>query len=275
MINVSYNYNNMAQLDERYLKILDDLLDKSGGKEYCLKQILTESDYKRFAEEYKKEHKKDIFDRIQEKFYKTESGTRFDENNFANLEISQSQWNRYIMKFYFYDNVNHRIFEYYVKTDQIENVPLFQDERDVFSGSFFSKLKNGNTLWDKFSRDMEEIRIKKEVEKMTSQNLVFREKLKRLKFLEEDAFSELKSIKLTEQHPDKHQRYVYDNHFYYYVEELDGYVTFQEGEDLLLNSAFLTVFNEKVVRKLAVEQKPNVPSQDDSCPNVQKVYSCQ
>lgn len=238
----------MTQLDDRYTKILDDLMDKSGGKEYCLRQILTESDYKRFVEEYRTTHKKAIFDQIQQKFYKD---TQFDENNISNVDVSQSQWNKYIMKLYFYDNSNHKFFEYYVKTDQVENVPLFQDDREVFTASFFSKLRNGNTLWDKYSKDREDIKMKKEAERLATQSLLFREKLKQLKHVPENEFTQLKSVKLTEQHPDNRQRYVHNNHFYYYIEELDGYITFEEGEDLLLNKAFAAVFNERVLKKLS------------------------
>jgi hypothetical protein len=239
--------------EEKYEKILDCLLKASGGKEYCLRQVLTEFDYNQFSKDYRQDHRQDIYNRISERFY--QDGTVFDEGNIADIEISKTCWNKFIMKLYFYDTVNYKLFEYYIKTDKIENTSLFEDNDKVFSKSFFPKMRNGNALWDEYKDFLEKEEREKEMARIAKDHAFFKEQVNKLKHLDMDEFDELNSIKAPDQYRDGCVRYLADNHYYYLIVGVDGYLTFEMGEDLLLNRGFSSLFYKKVVQKLRKNDK--------------------
>lgn len=229
-------------MNENYEKILDDLLNQSGGKEYCLRQIISESDYKKFSEEYKVNNRQTIFDKIC-KLYDDDT---YDETKIMNIDINASLWNKYIMKLYFYDTINHRFFEYYIKTEQVENVSLFEDDNKTYSKSFFTKIKGGYTLWEEYEKFSAKQQQDKEVEKKMQTLLLFKEKVKKMKFVSITDFEQLNSNKAPEQYTDGKLRYLSNNHYYYYIGTLNGYITFEEGEDLLLNEDYAKLFEKKI-----------------------------
>jgi hypothetical protein len=163
----------MQKYDERYTKILDDLLEQAGGKEYCLRQILTHWNLKIFNKGYLLKNRKKMINMIKDKFYEN---LEFNESDFINVEISTTLWNKHIFKFYFYDSKNHVFFEYSIKTDQVEKFQLFDGDDKNYQNSFFAKLGNGNCLWKSYQEslvkkedkkvDQNEEQVKKEIDEI-------------------------------------------------------------------------------------------------------------
>lgn len=234
-------------MNENYEKILDDLLNQSGGKEYCLRQIISESDYRKFSEEYKNNFRSTILDKISKLYEQPRREDSYDETKIINIDINASLWNKYIMKLYFYDTVNYRFFEYYIKTEQVENVSLFEDDNRTYSKSFFTKVKGGYTLWEEYEKFSVKQQQDKEVEKKMQTLLLFKEKVtNKMKFISITDFEQLNSVKAPEQYADGKLRYISNDHYYYYIGTLNGYITFEEGVDLLLNEDFAKLFDKKI-----------------------------
>ena len=129
-------------------KILDELFECAGGKEYCLKQIISQHDYKKFIVKYVSENKQIIYDKIKQTYT---DDNKFDMQKIIELEISETCWNKYIMKLYYFDTENLFIFEYSVKTEKIIQIPFFNDEfenKHSYANTFLTKIKNGMKLWN-------------------------------------------------------------------------------------------------------------------------------
>lgn len=240
----------MAQ--KTYENILDSLIEKIGGKEYCLKQLLCENDYRVFSHDYKHKNKKSILEKI-EKFYEKEK-----QKNIVDVEISHAIWNKYIMMFYYYDNYNFRFFEYSVKTEEIKEIPMFDDSIDYteneeaknYSRSFYSKLKGGNLLWEKYERTQEEKNAEKYELKAKEDNAKFMEKMKNFKFITEEESKNFNLTESSDRYFDGNERYLLDEVYYYKLPNISGYMTFGENKDILLEPFFAKLFYEKIVRKI-------------------------
>ena len=235
----------MTTINPDYEKILDDLLNQSGGKEYCLRQIISESDYRKFSDEYRTNNKSIILEKIQ-KLY---GETPIIPTNLIDIEITPTQWNKHLMKLYFYDTVNHRFFEYSIKTIQAENVSMFEDDNGTYQKSFFNKVKGGYALWEQYNQPLIERQREQEIEKRAELLLLFKEKIKKMKLTSSDDFDAIASIKAPDQYTDGRVRYISNNQYYYHIADLNGYVTFEEGNDLLADDAFSKLFNEKVLKQ--------------------------
>lgn len=240
---------------EKYNRILDKLIDKIGGKEWCLKQLIPEFEYREFALEYRHVYRNYILDQIRKNFY---DSMEFIENNFVDVDVSNALWTSHIMRLYLYDQVNHRFFDFSVRTHQVEEVSLFEaceDEDEdgntkTYPRSFFSKLKNGNSLWEKYGKILEENQMTKHFEKMQKNRDHFLDKMKKFKLIDSEDFEELEAKKAPEQYDGGMTRFVHDDIFYYQLEGIDGYITFNDGNDIMLEPSFAKVFYEKVVEQL-------------------------
>lgn len=230
---------------QTYNEILDKLIDASGGKEYCLTQILTETVYNQFVKSFYKEHEKMILEKIEEQFYT--DGTIFDEKNMINVEINRTCWNKYIMKIYVYDRVNFKLFVYYVKTEKVENVQLFDDNTCVFARSFYPKLKDNNILWEEYERYINRDEIELEKKQFIQDSELFLKKINNLKHINNETFKTLNQNKAENQQRDGCIRYLSNNIFYYYFTSIDGYLTFEDTDDLLLNKGFARLFHTKIL----------------------------
>lgn len=235
---------------EKYNKILDDLIEQIGGKEFCLQQTIPENIHKNFINDYRNNNRNFMLEEIHKNFYDT---MQFNKDNIIDIEISSSFWNRHIMKIYFYDNINHRIFEFYIKTHKIEEVSLFKETENNekhFSKSFYAKLKNGNILWEKYNVILEEQKSEEYAEKLKKEKEFFFSKMKKFKFIEKEEFDKLNAIQAPEQYNDSNTRYILNNIFYYELSRVCGVFTFDEGIDIMLNPGFVRLFYEKIVKKL-------------------------
>jgi hypothetical protein len=235
--------------NESYEKILDDLINLIGGKEYCLSQLISEGEHRNFLSGYKKDNRQKILDQISE-FY---DSTVFDENNILDSEITNALWNKYIMKLYFYDQENYKFFVYLLKDQKVEEVMLFMndsDEEKTYTKSFFSKIKGGNNLWEKYNKILEQKEVEKCVEKVQKDKEFFIKTMKNFKFIEFENATNLELVEASEQYKDGKTRYIYDNKFYYKLVKIEGYVTFYDETDLMLEPAFAKYFYEKIVKQL-------------------------
>lgn len=243
---------------QKYDTIVDKLLEKIGGKEYCLRQLLPESDHRSFIVEYRNNNRKNIMKFLQERFYKELVGDKealFDENNFVDIDVNSAIWNRHIMKMYFYDTENNKFFEYYVKTGEVENVSMFEDDEvKTYPKSFFSKIRNGNSLWEQYKQILDKNQQEKYVEKLHKEREFFVENMKTCRFVDNEEIDALTFVKAPEQYRDGKVRYIANNVFYYQIFGISGYVTFESGTDLLLNSGFSKLFHDKIVKKVREEQ---------------------
>lgn len=235
-----------------YEQILDSLIEKIGGKEYCLRQLLCENDYKNFTHNYKKAHKTNIVQKITELY-------SVNIENIIEVEIAQSFWNKYIMKLYFYDECNFRFFEYFIKTEEITEVKIFDydyDDNDdsdnlkTFPKSFYAKLKGGNLLWEKYDKTQQEKNSEKIAQKSKEENDKFMEKMKCFKFITLSKGKDLNLKESEERFFDGNQRFMLGNIFYYKLPNVNGYMTFNEEKDILLEPYFAKLFYEKIVRKI-------------------------
>jgi hypothetical protein len=68
-----------------------------------------------------------------------------------------------------------------------------------------------------------------------------------MKFISIIDFEQLKSIKAPEQYADGKLRYISNHNYYYYIGTLNGYITFEESNDLLLNEDYAKLFDKRVV----------------------------
>jgi hypothetical protein len=248
-----------------YNKILDNLIEMIGGKEYCLRQLLFEGDHKKFISEYKIKNRDFIINQIP-KFY---DSMPYDEKNIVDIEISSSVWNKYVLKIFYYDELNHRFFEFSIKTNRVEEVSLFElsddcdDDSKNYSRSFYSKVKGGNLLWEKYNKLLENKKMEEYAEKLQKEKIMFAEKMKKFNFIStknknsdkdnNEISEELKNLNLIEapdQYKDGKTRYISDNKFYYLLVGIDGYITFDESVDIMLEPYFARLFYEKIVKKL-------------------------
>jgi hypothetical protein len=245
------------QKEEKYAKILDKLIDKIGGKEWCLKQLIPEFEYRDFSSKYRDTHKKNIFEKIQKNFY---DAHQFDESNIIDIEMSNSTWSNHIMKLYFYDKSTHRFFEFSIKNQIVEEISLFttydDDDDDepntkTYPKSFFSKIKNGNSLWDKYRKVLDSTQLDARLNRKQKENDYFNEKIKQLKLIDSDEFEKFEKIKTPEQYNDGKIRFIYNNVYYYEILGTEAYITFEESKDILLEEpAFSKLFNEKIISQL-------------------------
>lgn len=236
-----------------YSKLLDEMIEMIGGKEYCLRQLLCEYDHKKIISEYKKEHRNFILEQLP-KFY---DSVPYDEKNIVDVEISGGSWNKYILKIFYFDQEYNRIFEFSIKTNSVEEVSLFEpcddEESKSYARSFFSKLRGGNLLWDKYNKILEEKKIEETAEKLREELRSFNEKMRKFKFISSDELGDMELIEAPEQYKDGKTRYLYKNNFYYQLVGIDGYITFNEGLDIMLNPSFARHFYDKIVKKLREE----------------------
>jgi hypothetical protein len=243
---------NTNSSNKEYEKILDELIDMIGGREYCLRQLLFEGDHKKFISEYRKKHRDFILEQLP-KFY---DSVPYDEKNIIDVEISSGAWNKFILKIFYFDQEYNRFFEFSIKTNRIEEVSLFEacddEESKSYSRSFFSKLKGGNLLWDKYSKVLEAKQMEEYAEKLQKEKQLFNEKMKKFKFIPSDELKDLgyELIEAPEQYKDGKTRYLHKNNFYYQLVGIDGYITFHEGSDIMMDPAFARNFYEKIVKKL-------------------------
>lgn len=241
------------KIADDYESILDSLIEKIGGKECCLKQLLCENDYKSFSHNYKSKNKNKILEKI-EKLYEKD----YNQKNIVDVEISNTLWNKYIMKFYFYDECNFKFFEYLVKTEEINEISIFdesidydeQEDLKTYPKSFYSKLRGGNLLWEKYNRLQEEKNMGKYAAKAQEDNAKFMEKMKKFKFIQEEDSQDLSLKESDDRFFDGNKRYMLDGIFYYKLPNVTGYLTFGEEKDILLEPFFAKLFYEKIVKKL-------------------------
>lgn len=238
--------------DKTYENILDTLIEKIGGKEYCLKQLLCENDYKSFVNNYKQKNKSIIFEKI-DKFYENDK-----QKNIIDVEISNALWNKHIMMIYYYDDCNFRFFEYSIKSCCINEIPIFDESVDYsenedsknYTKSFYSKLKGGNLLWGKYNSYNEEKNLEKYELKAKENNEKFMEKMRKFKFIPEDESKDLNLVESNDRYFDGNDRYLLNGIYYYKLPNVSGFMTFEENKDILLEPYFAKLFYEKIVRKL-------------------------
>jgi hypothetical protein len=242
--------------NEKYEKILDSLIEKIGGKEYCLRQLIFEGDYREFTSEYRTNNRNHIFNLISLLY----ESVPFDEKNIINIDISNTFWNKYIMKLHFYDQENFRFFEYSIKNDKVEEISLFEIKNDdeevdnkIYAKSFYSKIKGGNIHWDKYNKLLEAKKMEEYAEKIQKEKDFFMEKMKNFKFINSNDIGDIELIEAPEQYKDGKMRYLYNKIFYYQLVGIDGYITFNEGKDITMDPAFARQFYEKIVKKLRNE----------------------
>jgi hypothetical protein len=230
-------------MNEEFENVLDTLIDQYGGKEYCLSQVLSESEYRNFYKEYRTNNRQVILDKIS-KLY--ESGG-FDEANIIDIEINSSIWRDYIMKLYFYDKVNYRFFEYNIKTDQVVNYTTFENSTKTYVKSFYTKIKWGNMLWDEFEKYLTKLKEEEQIENEKRYRLFFLEKIKKMKMLTDTEFAKLDAVKAPIQYRDAMARYICDNKYYYKHIRYRDYITFEESEDLPIVHEVFRVLDEKKI----------------------------
>jgi hypothetical protein len=243
-----------------YNKIVDELIDMIGGKEYCLRQLLCENDHKKFISDYRNKNRENILEQIV-KFYDSPH-IRYNNKNIIDIDISSGHWNKYILKIIFYDQENHRFFEFSIKTNKVEEISLFEaitgyDDEDSksYSRSFYSKIKGGSLLWDKYNKISEEKKMEEIVEKLNKEKQLFAEKMKKFNFvsLDDAKESNLELIEAPEQYKDGKTRYLNNNIFYYKLVGINGYITLNEGKDIMLEPSFAKLFYDNIVKKLREE----------------------
>jgi hypothetical protein len=247
--------NESTESKKKYDKILDDLIEMIGGKEYCLRQLICEGEHKNFIKKYKEDNKKFILDQIS-KFY---DSVPYDEKNIIDVEISNALWNKYIMKIYFYDKENHKFFEFSVKTSKVEEQLLFETldtdcdnsaNAKTYPKSFFSKLKEGVIMWEKYSKVLETKNMEEYEEKVQKEKEYFLEKMKKFKIMDQEDLESVGLLEAPEQYRDGKTRYIANNIFYYQLVGIDGYITFDDGKDIMLDPTFARHFYEKIVKRL-------------------------
>jgi hypothetical protein len=241
------------KVNPEYNEIIERMIDMIGGKEYCLRQLLFEEDHKKFINKYRESHRDSILKKIS-KFYES---VPFNESNIVDIETSSGAWNKYILKIFFYDKKNYRIFDYSIKYSKVEEVSLFEidddDETKNYSRSFFSKLKGGNQFWNEYNKMLEEKNSEDQTHKLQKEKEYFVEKMKKFKFIPDDDSKDIELEELEEQLKDGKTRYELDNKFYYRLVGINGYITFNEEKDIMLEPAFAKYFYEKIVKKLREE----------------------
>ena len=247
--------------------VLDELIDSMGcedysGKEYCLRQTISESDHRKYIREYQKTYRDNLLNKISS-FYR--DGENFSEDNFTEVDINNTIWTQHLFNIYFYDKVNYRFFEFSMKTNDIEEVSLFKfcdDDDDELSKtypkSFFSKIKGGILLWENYSDYLNEIMMEKREKKLKQKREENEEKMKNFKFLDTDEIDNLKEnneLNL-EEAPTQYSgggitRYLGNGEFYYKLRKVNGYVTFGNEVDILLDPSFNKFFYKEVLEKIA------------------------
>lgn len=246
-----------TEINPEYNEIIDHMLEMLGGKEYCLRQLLFEEDHRKFITKYREKNIKNILNKISN-FYES---VPFEEDNIIDVEISSGAWNKYLLKLFFYDKKHHRIFEFVIKTNKIEETSLFEfeddDETKNYSRSFFSKIKGGNQLWNNYNKILEENSSEDNLNKMRKEIEYFKDKMKQFKHVSEE--DELKLQEADEQYKDGKIRFLYkesenDEPIYYYsLVGVNGYITFNETKDIMLEPVFAKHFYNKIVKKLRMD----------------------
>lgn len=235
---------------ERYNAILDGLIEELGGKEWCLKQLISESLYNNFANNYQEVHHDLILNLIEEKYYKFVN-MDFSKENFKKLDVLSGVWIKYIMNLYFYDVVNNRIFEFSIKKHTVTEIDIFEDEDNkIQAKSFFSKIKNGNSLWEKYKKTLDESnseKINKENEENTEN---FINHMKKFRMIDEDEVDSLNLLEAPLQYNDGKNRFLSNNVYYYQLAGIDGFITFDSGIDIFQDIPFSKLFYEKIISQL-------------------------
>jgi hypothetical protein len=244
------NKHEDQEINQEYNEIVDHLIEMIGGKEYCLRQLLFEQDHRDFVTKYRDKNREAILEKIS-KFYES---TPYDKENIVNIEISSGAWNKHMLKVFFYDEKYHRVFEFLIKTNKVEEVSLFEydefDEGKNYTRSFYSKLRGGNLLWDKYNKELESKNSEEQLDKLKKERDYFVEKMKHFKFIPDDELGDIELEEAPEQYTDGKTRYLYNNHFYYRLVGITGYITFSEKKDIMMESIFSKYFYEKIVSKL-------------------------
>lgn len=231
---------------ENYEKILDTMLNLMGGKEYCVKQVVTENIHKKIINDFRNNNKQHIFS-LFKNFYTD----NFDEKNIINVDINNSHWNNYFLKIVYYDTENFRFFIYNIKKNILEETSLFinDDDEKNYSKTFFSKIKGGNNLWDKYEKHIEN--KLSENEKSQNELNFFYDNIKNFQFINIDDINEnFNPHESLEQYQDGNIRYLHNNIYYYKIVGINGFITFHNDNDLLLNSGFARNFYEKIVKQI-------------------------
>lgn len=242
-----------------YNEIIDHMLEMIGGKEYCLRQLLFEEDHRKFIEKYRNKNRNEILNKIA-KFYES---VPFDENNITDVEISSSVWNKYLLKLHFYDIKNYRIFEFIIKTNKVEELSLFEfdddNETKNYSRSFYSKLKGGNHLWNDYNKILEEQILEKNKNKDKEELSYFIQIMKKFKHVSDEDMKDTELVETDDQYRDGKKRYLLNDTennktFYYYKlvgAGINGYITFNEEKDIMLDPVFAKHFYNKIASKLS------------------------
>lgn len=244
---------NSEKINPEYNEIVDCMIEMIGGKEYCLRQLLFEEDHKKIINKYRENNRSSILKKISN-FYES---VCFDENNITDIEISSSNWNKYILKIFFYDTKNYRIFNYSIKYNKIEEVSLFElddnDDAKNYSRSFFSKLKGGNHFWNEYNKMLEGKNSKEQLIKLQNEKDYFIEKMKKYTYISNIDSKNIELEELEEQLKDGKIRYKFENVFYYKLVGINGYITFYEDKDIMLEPTFAKYFYDIIVKKLREE----------------------
>jgi len=250
--------------------VLDELIDSMGcddysGKEYCLRQTISESDHRNYINNYRKTYRNEILNKISS-FYR--DGENFSDHNFSDVDINNTIWTQHLFNIYFYDKINYRFFEFSLRSGDVEEVSLFKfcddNDEDEFSKtypkSFFSKVKGGILLWETYSDHLNEQLMEKREKKLKQKREENEEKMRTFKFLDTDEVDNLKEnneLNL-EEAPTQYSgggiiRYLGNGEFYYKLNRVNGYVTFGSKTDILLDPSFNKFFYKEVIEKIRAD----------------------
>lgn len=216
---------------DNYNTILDNLVEMVGGKEYCIKNLISETDYKMFLNEYRNKKETFIYN-LLEKFY-----PNYDKSNIIEVDVLSNYWIPYFMKLHYYDYVHFKFFEFSIKNNTFVEIPTFSTNELIISKSFYLKIRNGYELFDKYENSKNA--------NMSDDKKFFNDKMKICSHVE-SAVVEPVVI----QYPDNIIRFTSNNIFYYQFPEIDGYITFHDEVDLMLEPIFVKNFYEHVIKKV-------------------------
>ncbi|ATZ80465.1 hypothetical protein BMW23_0412 [Bodo saltans virus] len=241
-----------------YDKIIDDLFECTGGKEYCLFQILPEHDYKKFVKKFIMEYGELIYKKIEELY--TKNDMIFNKSSIIELEISSTIWNKYMMKLYYFDRSTHKLFEFNIKNNSACEISLYDSKipsdskacrlfgGHSYSSCFLTKTKNGSALWSEIEKEQN---IRNKALDEAENERIYTEMIQTCKFLTQDEINNLQLIQTSLQYKDFYIRYICNGIFYYSrstaTKESPNkriYFTFGTASDYIARHGYGHIFNK-------------------------------
>jgi len=234
----------MTEAEKEYDEILNKMIEKIGGKEYCLKQLLSEGEHKDFLKKYLKKNKEKIYLNFT---------NHEEEIDIIHIEIASSLWNKYLFRIFLYDTKKYEMYEYNIRDKSMIKMEIFSNEiknsDKLFPKSVFYKFRGGNVLWENYEKNV----LKTGEEENSEEELYmkyFVKKMKCFKFIPkgEEIFGgeELKKVSKNE----IFETFTLSDIYYYEFSEINGYMTFNTEDNLLIEKKFAKLFDENIIKKL-------------------------